>query len=265
MPLENTIDLAVADFEAQLAQSQDLFIEDIEELREEGLSTEEILAILAGISMVDYWLQDLQMQQAINRLMISFDTLLDDAVFFGKVTESQLVALRDMQQSSILKYADNIGESVRLSLVQGVMQNKSKKQLRQMLSQDLSIKPYEVNTIITTSLANYSRSLTLLQLESEPEQKLIYTGPMDSKTRPVCIRMLSQGAMTAKDVESQFPGALRDGGGFNCRHQWVALSSKTQNKEVRAKAKAAYQQMRVKRKGKAFRPPITLQQYYENR
>ena len=52
MALENTIDLAVADFEAQLTQSQDLFIDDIEELREEGLSTEEILAILAGISMV---------------------------------------------------------------------------------------------------------------------------------------------------------------------------------------------------------------------
>lgn len=266
MALENTIDLAVADFEAQLTQSQDLFIDDIEELREEGLSTEEILAILAGISMVDYWLQDLQMQQAISRLMNSFDTLLDDAVFFGKVSESQLVALRNMQQSSILKYADDIGERVRLSLVQGVLQNKSKDQLRRILLQDLSIKPYQVNTIITTSMATYSRSLTLLQLQDAPQKKLIYQGPLDSKTRPVCIRMLKEGGMTASQVESKYPGALRDGGGFNCRHQWVALSSKTQDKETQQKAKVAYQGMmdKSKRKNKKFRPPKTLQQYYED-
>ena len=82
MPLSQSIDIAVADFEARLTEAQDQFTQDVEELREQGLSTEEILAILAGISMVDYWLVDLQMQQAVNRLMISFDTLLDDAVFF---------------------------------------------------------------------------------------------------------------------------------------------------------------------------------------
>ena len=266
MPLSNTIDKAIADFEDQLEQSQDLFIEDIEALRDEGLSTEEILAVLAGISMVDYWLQDVQMQQAVNRLMVSFDTLLDDAVFFGKVSETQLIALRNMQQSSILKYADDIGERVRLSLVQGVLQKKSKSQLKRMLMQDLSIKPYQVDTIVSTSMATYSRSLTLLQLEDSPKQKLIYQGPMDSKTRPVCIRMLKEGGMTQSQVESKYPGALRDGGGFNCRHQWVALSPKTQNKDRRDKAKVAYQgmQAKAKKKGRKWKSPKTLEQYYND-
>ncbi len=216
--------------------------------------------------MIDYWLQDLQMQQAVNRLMNSFDTLLDDAVFFGKVSETQLQALRNMQQSSILKYTDDIGERVRLSLVQGVLQNKSKDKLRRLLLQDLTIKPYEVETIITTSMANYSRSLTLLQLEDQPQQKLIYQGPLDSKTRPVCIRMLAQGAMTQSQVEAKFPGALRDGGGFNCRHQWVPLSSNTQDKEMRDKAKEAYQGMqnKAKKKGRPYKPPKTLEQYYND-
>ena len=113
MPLSQSIDSAVADFESRLTEAQDAFADDVEELRERGLSTEEILAILAGISMMDYWLVDLQMQQAVNRLMISFDTLLDDAVFFGRVSEIQLVALRNMQQASILRYATDIGERVR--------------------------------------------------------------------------------------------------------------------------------------------------------
>ena len=103
------------------------------------------------------------------------------------------------------------------------------------------------------------------KLEIHPKQKLIYQGPMDSKTRPVCIRMLKEGGMTQSQVESKYPGALRDGGGFQCRHQWVPLSSKTQNKDIRQKAKVAYQGLIAKRRGKVFTPPITLQQYYEER
>ena len=34
MPLSNTIDKAIADFEAQLEESQDLFIEDIEAIKD---------------------------------------------------------------------------------------------------------------------------------------------------------------------------------------------------------------------------------------
>jgi hypothetical protein len=266
MPLSNTIDSAVADFEARLTEAQDQFTEDVEELREQGLSTEEILAILAGISMVDYWLVDLQMQQAVNRLMVSFDTLLDDAVFFGRVSETQLVALRNMQQASILRYATDIGERVRLSLVQGVLQKMPRKDISAMLLRDLSIKPYQVDTIISTSMATYSRSLTLLQLEQNPGQSLIYQGPMDSKTRPVCIRMLKEGGMTQTQVESKYPGALRDGGGFNCRHQWVALSPKTQNKDIQQRAKVAYQGMvtKAKLKGRSFNIPQTLEQYYND-
>ena len=266
MPLSQSIDSAVADFESRLTEAQDAFADDVEELRERGLSTEEILAILAGISMVDYWLVDLQMQQAVNRLMISFDTLLDDAVFFGRVSEIQLVALRNMQQASILRYATDIGERVRLSLVQGVLQKMPRKDISAMLLRDLSIKPYQVDTIISTSMATYSRSLTLLQLEQNPGQTLIYQGPMDSKTRPVCIRMLKEGGMTMNQVEAKYPGALRDGGGFNCRHQWVALSPKTQNKDIQQRAKVAYQGMitKAKKKGRAFTVPQTLEQYYSD-
>ena len=264
MPLSQSIDSAVADFEARLTEAQSQFTQDVEELREQGLTTEEILVILAGISMADYWLADLQMQQAVNRLMISFDTLLDDAVFFGTVSEAQCRAGRSMQQASILRYTTDISERVRLSLVQGVLQKMPRKDISAMLLRDLSIKPYQVDTIISTSMATYSRSLTLLQLDKNPTQKLIYSGPLDSKTRPVCIRMLKEGGMTQDQVEAKYPGALRDGGGFNCRHQWNALSPNTQNKDIQQRAKVAYQGMATKavRKGRAFKVPQTLEQYY---
>lgn len=264
MPLPETIDNSVQDFEQSFIAAQDSFIDDVEALKEEGLSIEEIMLILAGIDIATYWLIDLDMQQAINRLMGSFDTLLDDAVFFGKVTEPQLLALRNMQQASILQYTTDLGSKVRLSLVQGVLNDMPKKRLREMLLRDLSTKPYQIDTIITTSMATYSRSLTLLQLEDKPEEKLIYTGPLDSKTRPVCIRMLKEGGLTQSQIEAKYPGALRDGGGFNCRHQWQSLSPKTQDKEVQQQAKTAYEGMmqKAKKRGKPFKVPKTLEEYY---
>jgi len=229
MPLPETIDNSVQEFEQSFITAQDSFIDDVEALKEEGLSIEEIMLILAGIDIATYWLIDL-----------------------------------DMQQASILQYTTDLGSKVRLSLVQGVLNDMPKKRLREMLLRDLSTKPYQIDTIITTSMATYSRSLTLLQLEDKPEEKLIYTGPLDSKTRPVCIRMLKEGGLTQSQIDAKYPGALRDGGGFNCRHQWQSLSPKTQDKEVQQQAKTAYQGMmqKAKKKGKPFKAPKTLEEYY---
>ena len=268
MALADTIDSAVADFQASLEEAQEEFLTDVQELREEDNSNlEEVLAVIAGISIVDYWMQDLGMQKAVNRLMASFDTLLDDAVFFGAVTESQLISLRDVQQSAMVRFTEDIGSKVRLSLVQGVLQNQNRDQIRRALLQDLDVRPYQVETIIETSMATYSRSLTLLQLQDSPDQKLIYTGPLDSKTRPVCIRMLKEPSLTQEQIEAKYPGALRDGGGFNCRHEWQPLSPNTSNKDTRQKAKVAYQGMmdKAKKKGRSFKVPKTLQQYYESK
>ena len=265
MALEQTIEQAVQEFESSFSDAQDQFIEDVEELQDQGLSFEEILTILAGISMLDYYLVDLQMQRAVTRLMSSFDTLLDDAIFFGSVTETQLQALRQIQQASILKFTDDLSTRSRAVLVQGVLRGLPKNEIKDLLQRDLMIRPQRINTIIETSLATYSRSLTLLQLQNNPEQKLIYQNPLDSKTRPVCIRMLKEGALTAEQVEAKYPGALLDGGGINCRGQWVPLSPNTQNKEIRQKAQVAYQGLmnKAKKKGRAFKAPQTLEQFYD--
>jgi hypothetical protein len=77
--------------------------------------------------------------------------------------------------------------------------------------------------------------------------------------------MLKEGAMTADQIEAKYPGALLDGGGINCRGQWVPLSPNTQNREIRKKAQVAYQGLmsKAKKKGKAFVPPKTLEQFYD--
>jgi hypothetical protein len=37
--------------------------------------------------------------------------------------------------------------------------------------------------------------------------------------------MGAAGELTREEIDSQFPGAFVDGGGYNCRHSWVPVSA----------------------------------------
>lgn len=224
--MEQIIDQAVADYIAQLEESQEEFYKDVEELQEEGLSTEEILAVIAGLSLTDYWLQDLLMQTAINSYLDATGFMLDDMVKFGKISETQLLALRKMQESSIITYSTRLGEEVRLGLSEGISQGLKGKALRERIATKISLSPRRVENIVATTLSTYNRSVLMVMAEGLPQDELwYYHGPLDNKTRPVCRLMLGYRGLTKANVESRFPGALIDGGGFNCRHRWMPQKS----------------------------------------
>ena len=78
----------------------------------------------------------------------------------------------------------------------------------------------------------------MVMAEDLPEKESwYYHGPLDNKTRPICRLMLSDRGLTKAEVEARYPGALIDGGGFNCRHRWLPersdpRSSKTAKQEI---------------------------------
>jgi hypothetical protein len=224
--MEQIIDQAVADYLSQLEQSQEEFLKDIEELQEEGLSPEEILAVIAGLSIADYWIQDLLMQNAINRYLDATGFMLDDMVKFGKISETQLLAFRKVQESSIITYSTRLGEEVRLGLAEGLSQNLKGKALRERIATKISLSPRRVESIVGTALASYNRSILMVMSDDLPEnESWYYHGPLDNKTRPICRVMLSDRGLTKTEVEARYPGALVDGGGFNCRHRWLPQRS----------------------------------------
>ena len=63
--------------------SQDAFITEIEELEEQGLSVEEILAILAATNMAAYIIEDLGMFSAVSSIDAELLAILDDLPFFA--------------------------------------------------------------------------------------------------------------------------------------------------------------------------------------
>ena len=89
------IEDAIGAYQASLDQVQEEFVNDVKQMEEEGLSTTEILGILAAIDVTTYIIEDLGANAAINAYMGATGNILDDLPFFGSITETQLVALED--------------------------------------------------------------------------------------------------------------------------------------------------------------------------
>ena len=265
--MEQIIDQAVKDFLDSLGTAQDEFLSDIQELEDQGLSMEEIMVALGALSIADYFLQDLGMQIAVDSYLGRTDELLDDLFKFGRITESQLLALRKAQESAIIAYTNHLGSQIQLSMIHGVSNNISMKEMEKMLGRNITLQSKQIEKAVGDSLAIYRRSVTAVMLDSRPlGEKLWYEGPLDRKTRPICRKMLAEGEITQSKVKSKYPGSLIDGGGPNCRHEWRPLTSTneriTRMRDARASI-AAITKYREKKGLKSLKY-LTFQQYSEN-
>ena len=79
--------------------------------------------------------------------------------------------------------------------------------------------------LLNDSFARFTRTTTAKLFEDVPEQKFEYIGPDDEVTRDVCVATLEmQGeGMTIAEIEAEAPVSFADGGGFNCRHEWIPV------------------------------------------
>ena len=182
----------------------------------------------------------------------------------GPVTPQFLEAFTRAESASWISYANGQAQEIRKRLMIHVMTGSTKKQMAYDLLRSGVFTDREIRAHINTSLMNFSRTVTQKMSESHsPDRLYYYLGPMDEKTRPICLEMVSEGAIPLSEVESRYPGALKDGGGFNCRHRWTPSTriTKTETKQNAAVNRIAF----LKRKNKWPSKVQTLQQYFEAR
>lgn len=75
------IDEALEAYLASLDRAEDGFISDVEQLQQDGLSTEEILLFIAALDISTYFIEDLQLSVGINAYMAASDSILDNLAF----------------------------------------------------------------------------------------------------------------------------------------------------------------------------------------
>ena len=219
-----TIDQAIEEYEASIDYAVDQFINDTKALEEEGLSTAEILAIIAAIDFTSYFVEELRFSTALNASVVATEDILANMRFFGSSTEQQLLALQNIQKFNIEGLTRQVTSSMQSSMAQGIATKMDKDNLATLMRANIKTQIPRVENVIGTQLSNFQRSVVLQMATDLPENTLWeYIGPVDEKNRPVCKQFLRTDPLTEDQIRAVKPDALETAGGVNCRHFWYPL------------------------------------------
>ena len=144
------------------------------------------------------------------------------------MTEEELQLLMQGNIAVLEAYYPYLAAQIRQQLVLGYISGSTEAQVLQNIT-DATLSDHQIRTLVDTTLFNYSRTVTYMQMQEEPDDTLYqYIGPIDDKTRDVCLQMGSSQPITQKEIIKNFgrltPNPLIYAGGYNCRHKWQSES-----------------------------------------
>jgi len=236
--LQTGIDKSSIAFGKAIERVELELVAQVVDLHKQGLTKNQIVQTLQAIDMEKYILIDLGLQADIDALMISYQNVLSNLNGFGSITEESLRALVEIDRAYFMGQSQNLANTVRQQLSRGVIAGVPENELKKGILEGMGgvLRSDQAQTIANTSLNSYSRAVTSIMADDMPDDtKYYYQGAVDDRTRDVCLDMISAGELTQEEVESQYGGAFVDGGGFNCRHRWTMVTSKSKTSDTQAK------------------------------
>ena len=166
------IDDAVNDYLNALDSAEDEFLNDIQEMQESDFTTAEILAFLAALDVATYFTEDLRMASGVASAVGTTTGILDDLRFFGSATEDQLVALSNVQRSTLLKYSEYLGENYRQDIMTGIRANKSLADIKSDFARSSIISKARIDNIVADTVTNFEQSVIFTMAEDLPDDTL---------------------------------------------------------------------------------------------
>lgn len=145
----------------------------------------------------------------------------------GRVSPRRVQALAELLRADLLGLGDQMAAQAWRASVFAVYTNRSSVALVAQLAQAIEKTRAQAQTLFDTQTSVIGRELVALQDEVAPDQAYLYVGPSDGVVRDWCLRYLGQ-VMTRDRIEvldnGQLPNPFLTGGGYNCRHSWMAVS-----------------------------------------
>ena len=219
-----TIDQAVEAYELQIEQVTEEFVQDIQELEDDGLSTEEILAIVAAIDFATYFIEELGFIAGHNAYMAATEDILGNLRFFGATSEQQLMALQNIQRFNIESLSRYVATNMQASMAQSISSGLGRTEMSALIKSNIKSTIPRIDNVIGTQLSNYERSIIMQMSADLPENQLYdYIGPRDDKNRPVCRQFLDSSPLTKSEIRAVKSDAMETGGGINCRHKFMPI------------------------------------------
>ncbi len=215
------IDGASADFVRAWQGGSEAVLRLVARALRNGATPADLAGVLAGEDFAAIftslgYTEDLAKMQAV------YGEVLGSMVGRGGLSEETVQGLVDTFSESFLARANAFPAQVKEATVRTLLSGGGVDDLRRALAE--AVPEQYARTLANTSLNTYSRSVERAMAEQDPpDQRYVYEGPSDDRTRDECLAMLAAGELTLAEIDSQFPGAFVDGGGYNCRHSWVPV------------------------------------------
>ena len=220
-----TIDQTVNSYESSIEDAINGFQQDVEELEEEGLSTTEILGIIAAIDFSTYFVESLRFSTAINSFMATTEDILVDLPSFGRANEIQLVVLQTLQRQGIQGVTRQVSNVMQNAMVAGIHNGLKGDALKNVMRTAVRTNIPRVENVVGTMLGDYRRSVMGAMAMDLPENtEYEYVGPDDERTRLICRTYLSSDPLTIDEIRQVKADGFEHGGGVNCRHYWSPIN-----------------------------------------
>jgi hypothetical protein len=253
---------ASQDFARAIQRVQTELVSQIFDLRTQGMTRSEIVLVLQTLDMEDVIMNQLGLSSDLDNLMLEYQAVLGSMEMTGAVTDEVLTALLRMDNNTFMKQIGLMGDQVRNEAARGIIAGASEADISQSILKGAGgvLRPDQAETLANTALNTFERNVTVEMASNDPKDtRYIYQGPVDDRTRDICIDMMSAGALTRDEVDSSFPGAFSDGGGFNCRHRWAR---ETSSSDKLSDQKGAEKLKSKKQDEGKWRTPQTPQQQF---
>lgn len=142
------------------------------------------------------------------------------------LVQPRIQALQELMRLDWLGEGDTIARTLWKATVRAAIGGTKPSQLAKVIAPEIDRSVRQARSLVDTSLSIYSRQVEATQSTGKGDAYL-YAGPADNRVRPFCDQHLgkvyTRGEIDKLDNE-QIPGVFISGGGFNCRHRWVAVS-----------------------------------------
>lgn len=145
----------------------------------------------------------------------------------GTLSPDRLRVLAQVMRQDLLGVGDTLAVQLWRAAALAVYSNRPSAAIVASLAKVFEKSRAQAQTLFDTSVSVLGRQIVAAEPKESDEQAYLYVGPVDGVVREWCLEHLGK-VYTKDQIEAldngQIPNPFLSGGGYNCRHSWMAVS-----------------------------------------
>jgi SPP1 gp7 family putative phage head morphogenesis protein len=146
---------------------------------------------------------------------------------------TRILALKELAKLDLFGQGATLSHAVWRTFQYGLFSQRRLNDLLDDLADTLDVEQYEARRFYDTTVNVFARQVE--SMKAPEDAVYAYLGPADKKTRPFCHARVGK-VFTKADIDAmdndQLPNVYLTAGGYNCRHQWIAVSKFSELREM---------------------------------